>query len=174
MSVKTGGLCCSGTNGLLTSGFGSSTRGKRHNSYYADHTIWPHQRAAHLAMFKIFVCRDPKNSTLRLNSRIPTTQLHGRKLNSLCPNGRELNCLPAWSNVKFQLTLFQNPQILRTIFNGHDVIHTPSPIAYLGFIMTMVIVISITEERKTVPNDCAPELRAEKFKTLPNWMIKYN
>ena len=34
-------------------------------------------------------------------------------------------------------------------------------ISYLGFIITIVIVISFVHERKTVPNDCAPELRAE-------------
>ena len=48
----------------------------------------PHQRAVLLAMFKISVGRDPKNSTLLRNDR---------ELNSLCPNGREINCLPAWS-----------------------------------------------------------------------------
>ena len=37
--VKTGELCCSGMNGLLISDFGSSTRGERHNSYYADHAM---------------------------------------------------------------------------------------------------------------------------------------
>ena len=55
-------LRCSGPNGLLTSDFGSSTRGKRHKSYYADHTIGPHKRAAHLVMFKISVGRDLKIS----------------------------------------------------------------------------------------------------------------
>ena len=30
--------------------------------------------------------------------------------------------------------------------------------------MTMVIVISFVRVRKTVPNDCAPEQSAEKFK----------
>ena len=34
-------------------------------------------------------------------------------------------------------------------------------ISYLGFIMTMVIVISFAHERKTVPNDWAPELTAK-------------
>ena len=68
-------------------------------------------------------------------------------------NGRELNSLPTWSNVNPQLTLFQNPQILRTISSGHDVIQPP--ISCLGFIMTMVIVISFAHERKTVPNDYA-------------------
>ena len=60
---NTGGLYCSGTNGLLTSDFGSSARGQRDNSYYADHTIWLHKRAAHLVMVKISVCRDPKKPT---------------------------------------------------------------------------------------------------------------
>ena len=65
-----------------------------------------------------------------------------------------------WSNVNLQLTLFQKPQILRTISSEHDIIHTQA-ISYLGFIMTIVIVISFTRERKTVPNGYAPELRAE-------------
>ena len=47
---------------LLTSDFNSSTRGERHNSYYADRTIWLHKRAAHLVVFKISVCRDLQNS----------------------------------------------------------------------------------------------------------------
>ena len=46
----------------------------------------------------ISASRDPKNSTLWLNGPISTSQL----------------------------TLFQNPQILRTISSGHDVIHTPA------------------------------------------------
>ena len=36
-----------------------------------------------------------------------------------------------------------------------------SLISYLGFIMTIVIIISFAHERKTVPNICVPELRAE-------------
>ena len=36
-----------------------------------------------------------------------------------------------------------------------------SPISYLRFIMTIVIVISFACERKTVLNVCVPELRAE-------------
>ena len=47
-----------------------------------------------------------------------------------------------WPKVNSQLSLFQNLQILRTITSRHDIIHTPGPISYLGFIMTIVIVIS--------------------------------
>ena len=57
-----------------------------------------------------------------------------------------------------QLTLFQNPQIIRTIYSGHDVIHTPAPFTVWEVIMTMVIVISFAHERKTAPNDYAPKL----------------
>ena len=57
-----------------------------------------------------------------------------------------------------QLTVFQNPQILRTISSRHDIIHTPAPFPIWGFIMTIVIVISFVRERKTVPNDYAPEI----------------
>ena len=35
---------------------------------------------------------------------------------------------------------------------------TLQPISCLGFIMTMVIVVSFAPERKNVPNDYAPEL----------------
>ena len=63
---------------LLTSDFGSSTRGDRHNSYYADHTIWPHQCVAHLAMSKTSICRDPKNLTAATTVENST----------LCPSGR--------------------------------------------------------------------------------------
>ena len=44
-----------------------------------------------------------------------------------------------------QLTLFQNLQILRTIVSGHDAI------SYLGFIMSIVIVLSL---RKLYPMLC--------------------
>ena len=61
--AETGGLRCSGTNILLlTPDFGSSTREESHNSYYADHIIWTHKRAAHLVVFKISVIRDLQNS----------------------------------------------------------------------------------------------------------------
>ena len=63
----------SGTNGLLISDFGSSTRGKRHNSYYANHS----QRAVHLVMFKISVGRDPKNLTPTTTVENSTLCLHG-------------------------------------------------------------------------------------------------
>ena len=86
--AETGGLCCSGTNVLLTSDFGSSTRAERHNSYYADDTIWPHKSTAHLAMFKISVVRDPK---------IPTTSSTVENSILYAPMA-ELNYLPARSN----------------------------------------------------------------------------
>ena len=51
-----------------------------------------------------------------------------------------------------QLHLFQNLPNLRTIASGHDVIHTPFSIFYLGFIMS--IVISFARERKLYPMLC--------------------
>ena len=62
--------------------------------------------------------------------------------------------------VQIQLSTdsFQNSQIFRTIFSGHDIIHTPTPFPVWGVIMTMVIVISFARQRKAVPNDYAPEL----------------
>ena len=82
-------------------------------------------------------------------------RLRPEKLNRR-PNRGKLNSLPPWFNLN--CLFFQNPQILRTISSGHDVIYTPAPFPVWGFIMTMVIVISFAHERKTVPNDYAPEL----------------
>ena len=79
-------LCCSGTNGLLISDFSSSTRGERHNSYYADHTIWPHQRAAHLVIFKISVGRDRKKTQLHLQRPKSNSRPNGRN-STLCHHG---------------------------------------------------------------------------------------
>ena len=145
--AKTGGLFCSATNGLLTSDFGSSTWIERHNSY--------NDNPANAQ--RIFWCL---GSQFISADKYPKTQLFfkDRELNSLCHKGRELNCLLAWSNINFQLTLFQNPQILMTISSGLDLIHTPAPFSVWRFIMTMVIVISFARERKTAPNDYAPEL----------------
>ena len=52
---------------------------------------------------------------------------------------------------------FQYHQILWTIFSGHDVMYTQAPFPVWRFIMTMVIVISFARQRKTAPNDYAPE-----------------
>ena len=47
-----------------------------------------------------------------------------------------------------QLNLFQNLPNSQPISSGHDVIHTPALISCLGFIMTMVIIISFARECK--------------------------
>ena len=59
------------------------TKRERHNSYYADHTIWPHKRAAHPVMFTISVGRDPKNSTVCLNGRNPNFSTSWSDLNCI-------------------------------------------------------------------------------------------
>ena len=81
---------------------------------FRNHTILtPPQGSAHLVVFKTSVCRDPKNLTATNTVENLT----------LCPNDRNLI---VWSNVSFQLTPFQNPQILRTISSRYDVIYTPA------------------------------------------------
>ena len=132
-NTYSGRLCCSGTNSFINFWLRFCDT-RRHNSYYADYP----QHAAHLVVVKLSVGRDLKN----LN--------HHR-------NGRELNSLPTWSNLSFQLPNFQNPQILSPSLLGM-MSSTLQPISRLGFIMTMVIVISFAHERKPVPNDYAPEL----------------
>ena len=82
----------SDTYSLLISDFISSTRGERHNSYYADP----------INGRRILGC-------LRsLSVGIRKTQLHLQrpKSNSM-PQWQKLNFLPPWSNLNFQLTLFK-------------------------------------------------------------------
>ena len=115
---------------LLTSDFGSSTRGEWHNLYYADHTIWPHQLATHLVMFKGSVNRDPKKLNCCRN---------GRKLNSmaensnLCPNGRKsIVCLHGpMSTFNWLFLKSSNSQ---PISPGHDVIQTPASFPVWGLL----------------------------------------
>ena len=96
---------------------GSSTRRERHNSYSAVSTT------VHLVMFKNSLSRDLKNPTTSSTAQI-----------QLSTQWQKLNCLPHWSNLNFQLIIFQNPQILRTISSGHDVIHTPASIPVWGLL----------------------------------------
>ena len=66
---------------------------------------------------------------------IQETQLHLPTVETqLSPQWQKLNCLPPWSNLNSQLTLFQNPEILRTISSSHDVIHTPAPFPVWGLL----------------------------------------
>ena len=138
-----GELCRSGTNGFINFWlrFFDTRRETQFLKVFRNHTMLiPSWRAAHLAMFKISVGRDPKNPTQSSMVKIQLSSLCPNIRNSvLCLNDRELICLPAWSNVNLQLTLFQNPQILRTISSGHEVIHTPAPYPVWEFIITMVI-----------------------------------
>ena len=120
----------SGTNSLLTSGFGSSSRGERHNSYYANHP----QPAVHLVMFTISI------HLRRSRPEKPNHHCDDRKLNSM-PQWQELNSLPQWQELSFSnqwsnlnWLFFQNTQILRTISSGYDVIHTPASFHVWGLL----------------------------------------
>ena len=82
MQYKYRRLCCSSTNGLLISDFGSSTRGERHSSYLLTQS----QRTAHLVVFKISVCRDPK--ILPATATVENSTLCSNGRNSIvCPHG---------------------------------------------------------------------------------------
>ena len=117
-------------------------------------------------MFKISIhlrqSRPEKLNRRRNGKKKKSTLCLYGLISTLCLNGLTLT------------DSFQNPQILRTISSGHDIIHTPALFPVWGFIMTMVIVISFAVEHKTTPNDYAPELRAEELKSQPNGMIRYN
>ena len=83
----------------------------------------------------------------------PTSQHHGRTPTStVCLNGPQST--PNWPF--FSKSSNSQDHHFRAWRHSHS-----SPISYLGFIMTIVIVISFVHEYKTVPNVCAPELRAE-------------
>ena len=118
---------------FLASVHGDTRRETQFLKAYANNTmLTPPQRAAHLVVFKISIhlCRSKSE---KLNH---TPQ---RKKNQLGP--QRSNTQLSSSTVKIQLTSFQNPQVLKAISCGHDVIHTPAPFPVWGFIMTMVIVI---------------------------------
>ena len=56
------------------------------NMLHAEHTIWPHNRAAHLVMFKISLGRDLQNSMTSFSRRNSTLCLNGRN-SVLCLHG---------------------------------------------------------------------------------------
>ena len=104
--------------GLLTSAsvYGDTRRETQFLKVFANHTMQTQsQRAVHIVMFKISVCRDLQHSTSNLN---------GRKPNSLFQWSDTQQHL---STVNIQLTSFEHPRILRPISSGHDVIHIPAP-----------------------------------------------
>ena len=111
----------SGTNGFinfLTSVHGDKRRETQFLKVYVNHMMLnPPQRTVPFVMFKISVIRDPKNPTPSFNGQNPT----------LVSTAEDPNLA---SLVQSQLTSFQNPQILRTIFSEHDVIHTPAPFPF--------------------------------------------
>ena len=107
IQAGTGRLCCSGTKTFLNFCLWPiATRGERHNSYYADHTIWPHKRAVHPVMFKTSVGKDPKNSTLRLNGRITNSRLNGRN-STVCLRG----LMSAFNWLFFKNLKFSGPSL---------------------------------------------------------------
>ena len=99
------------------------------------------------------------------------SQMPGRTPNfSTSWSDSNFNCLPKWQRTQLSPTWpkvnlptdsfskSSNSQDHRFLAWRHS--HS-RPVFYLGFIMTIVIVISFARERKTVPNDFASELRAE-------------
>ena len=134
----------SDTNSLLTSNFISSTRGERHNSekFFVIILYLPQPKcSAHLVVFKISVCRDLKNPTTSFNSSASMTETQ--------PSGYNLNLN----------SVFLKSSNYHPISSGHDIIHPHSGfISCLGFIMTMMILISFARQHKTVPIDSTPGL----------------
>ena len=103
----------SGTNGVLISDFGRRRREERDTILTMS---TPPQRSAHLVIRK--------------------TQLRLSKVKIQLPTA-EYPTLA--SMVQSQLTLFQNPQIFRTISSEPDIIHTPAHFLSGGLLWQMVI-----------------------------------
>ena len=91
-------------------------------------------------------------SSCLAHSQLPTS--------TVCLNGRQPNCLPTWPKVNFQLPLFQNLQILRTIASRHDVIHTPASLPIWGLLWQLWLSYPLCTSVNCT--QCyAPELRAK-------------
>ena len=119
---------------FINSDFSSSTRGEWHNSYML--TI-PNARYISWCLKSHFISagRDLKNLTTTATVENSTTRFHS-----------------PISTVFFKILKFS-----AHLFWAWHYPHS-SHFSSLGFIMTMVTVISFTRERKTVPNGYAPEL----------------
>ena len=111
---------------LLTSDFGSSTRGKRHNSYYAIHTILPHKRAAHPVMFKK---KKPTTSSM-VKIQFSTSR---QKLTSLRPMA-ETQLSACMVQCQLPTDSFSKSSNSQLISSGHDVIHTPATFPVWGLL----------------------------------------
>ena len=107
-----------------------------------------------------------------LSEEIRKTQLHASKVanTAVCLNGRNsTDCLHNPMLTPNRL-FFQNPQILRTISFGHDVIHTPVPFPFLGFIMAMCcIAISLKNFIHMQKHRRTPSFRYERL--LTSWLL---
>ena len=120
------------------------------------------------------VQRHEERDTILTKLTIPNARCILWCLRSLSVEIRKTQLHLQWPKFNSQLNdpiststdFFQNPQILKTISSGHDVIHTPAPFSVWGFSMTMVIVISFAHERKTVLNNYTPELLSRIVQSL--------
>ena len=134
--AKTSELCCSGTNRLLISDFGSSTRGERHNSYNANHP----QYSAHLVVQTQFL-----NAMVGPNLSPPWSD----------PN---FNCLPLRKTT--QLSVYMAQSQLPTDCLRHDVIHTPGTFPIWGLLWQLWLPYPLCASVNCT--QCySPELRAE-------------
>ena len=162
--METGRLCCSGTNGLLTSGFSSSTRGER-DTILILLSDSPPTHAVHLVMIKISVGRDPK--ILTAAATVENSILYA-------PMAENSTVFVHGPMSTSQLTLFQNLQILRTISFGHDIIHSPAPFSVWTLLWQLPLSYPLHACVKLHPMTMLWTKRLEYFKVLPNWMIKYD
>ena len=156
---------------LLTSDFGSSIRGERHNSYYADCTIWPHKCAAHPIVFKVSVGRDLQNSKVRL------------QLLNIMSRTQILNCLPLRQITPVSVYMAQSQpsnwlffKIFK--FSGPSLPGMTS-FTHQTYFLSEVYYVNCDYQilcawAQNCTHSYAPELRAQLFKAKPNWMIKYN
>ncbi len=122
------------------------------------HVTWGPMEEEHRVEFLQALTEDAgrvsSSHSLRANAPTPATRYGANELNSAQLLGRVLTESNFFHsklslaekltekqardlvNPNSQLILFQNPQILRTISSGYDVIHTPAPFPVWGLIMS--------------------------------------
>ena len=136
IQAETGGLCSSGSNSFINYCFRffDTRRETQFLKVFRNHTM---------------LTQPPTFGTSRgfldLNSFLPV-EIRKTQLFDSMANTPTLNWL-------FSKSSNSQDHLFRTWRHPHS-----SNIPYLGFIMTMVIVISFAHEHKTAPNDFSPEL----------------
>ena len=150
---------------LLTSDFGSLTRGERWNSYYANHP----QYSAHLGVQVRTSQHHRQNSTFSPHGRTPTSTvcLNGRQPNSLSTSSKvnsqlstslsdlNFNCLPQWQTTQLSVYIAQSQLPTASTGAGICRYYFIMPICFCFFfhLFTLVHLWLTTQSRVNIYED---------------------